>query len=115
MKQLLLTGLLCAAGWLPTHAQSLNAELTAQITALQTLEHTVQQGYRLVTNGLQTIGGISEDEYQLHSGYFGSLSTVKPVLSADPTVVALQAAQQSLIRQLQAALDYWRKQPSIQP
>jgi hypothetical protein len=114
MKYVILIWVLWVAGCLGTHAQTITV-LTEQLIALQELQHTVQQGYRLVTGGLQTIGQITNSEFQLHSAYFGSLSEVNPVLDNDPKLTALRNLQSTLIQQINAALDYWRKQPSLQP
>jgi hypothetical protein len=114
MKQIILICALCGAVSLATHAQTITV-LTEQLAALQELRHTVEQGYRLVTGGLQTIGQITNGEFQLHQAYFGSLSGVNPALDNDPKLTALRNLQATLVQQINAALDYWRKQSSLQP
>ncbi len=113
MKQLLLICTICGAGFLPTHAQTI-AVLTEQLAALKALGQTVQKGYGIVSTGLQTIGQITNGEFQLHSAYFGSLSAVRPAVSNDQKLVALRNLQAELVQQINAALDYWRQQSSIQ-
>ncbi|GGB23877.1 hypothetical protein [Puia dinghuensis] len=114
MNRLLLISALCGGLALPGHAQSIRTWIE-ELAALQTLEHTIQQGYQTVSSGLQTIDAIRRGEYGLHSTYFSSLDRVKPVVTGDPRVQALRSRLTALIAQLQAALDYWKRQPIVSP
>jgi hypothetical protein len=115
MKRLLLFVALCGGWALHGHAQGLGTWIE-QLAALRTLEQTVQTGYRTATNGLGTIGGIQNDEYQLHSAYYQSLATVNPAIANDPTTAELRDLLAGLIQALNARLAYWRKQePIAQP
>jgi hypothetical protein len=105
---------LCSGLTLRGHAQAITTGIE-QLAALQTLENTVQQGYRIATGGLQTIGEIRAGEYQLHLDYFSSLDSVKPVVAGDPHVQALRSQLTTLIAQLQAELAYWQRQPILTP
>jgi hypothetical protein len=96
------------------HAQSISTWIE-QLAALQTLHNTIRQGYAIVTGGVQTIGGIRQQEYQLHDGYFTSLDTVKPAVREDPRTGDLRGRIVLLIAQLQTALDYWKQQPILSP
>jgi hypothetical protein len=88
----------------------------AQLAALRTLEQTVQQGYATVKDGLDHIGDVRYTEYQLHSQYYGSLSTVNPAVETDAKTAELVELLSQLVRRLQASLAYWQKQhPVTQP
>lgn len=112
MKRLLISGALCAGWALNAHTQGLSTWIE-QLAALQTLEQTVKQGYAAVTNGLQTIGNIRADEYQLHQAYYGSLATVNPAVVDDPRTLELTNLLQQLVERLNAELNYWRSRPPI--
>ena len=114
MKYIFIIGAFWVAGSQACYAQSIPT-MVEQIAALQALERTMHSGYQLVTRGLQDIGSIRNGEYQLHAGYFGSLTTVKPQLTDDPKVKALLTLQVTLKQALGKALDYWRRQRSLQP
>ena len=112
MKRFLFSGALCAGCGLACHAQGLSTWIE-QLTALQALEQTVKQGYATVTHGLQNIGDIRTDEYQLHQVYYGSLETVNPAVADDPKTVELTKLLQQLVQRLNAELDYWHNQTPI--
>ena len=89
MKYILITGLVIGGFGFPGRAQGV-ATWVEQLAALRTLEQTVQQGYQTVKNGLDHIGVLRYEEYQLHSAYYGSLETVNPVFMTDPVVIELR-------------------------
>lgn len=60
--------------------------LKEQIAALESYEQVVAQGYGIDGQGLLAIGGIKRADLDLHQGYFESLTTVNPVVHADPRV-----------------------------
>jgi hypothetical protein len=86
MKQLIVSGVLCLSCALNGSCQALRT-WTEELTALQTLEHTVAQGYRTMTTGLTTIDSIRENEYQRHGAYYQSLFTVKKIFVYDQTSI----------------------------
>jgi hypothetical protein len=114
MKSILLVVALLGAASRTIHAQTVPV-LIEQLTALSTLLQTTEKGYRLVENGLKTIGDIKTGEFLLHEGYFDSLSVVKPAIINDPRVTAIRSLQVTLVQQINADLDYWRKQRGAQP
>lgn len=103
MKSMLLIVALLGAGSRVTHAQTVPV-LVEQLAALKTLLQTTEKGYRLVENGLKTIGDIKNGEFLLHEGYFDSLSVVKPVIADDPKVDAIRSLQAILVQQINADL-----------
>lgn len=115
MKRIFFLGALIGGWALCGHTQGLSTWIE-QLAALRTIERTVQSGYRIATNGLQTIGDFQRDEYQLHSTYYGSLATVNPAVANDPKTAELRSLLNGLIQALNVRLAYWRKQePIVQP
>jgi hypothetical protein len=112
MTRVLLICALCGGLAISLPAQPLSAWIE-QLAALRTLQNTLRQGYATVSSGLQTIGDVRGQEFQLHHGYFTSLDGVKPVVLDDPRTEDLRARLVTLMSQLQAALDYWQRQPIL--
>jgi hypothetical protein len=86
MKRLLLIGALRGAGTLTAHSQTIEA-MTAQLIELKLFEHSTAVGYQLMTSGLDSIGQITDNEYQLHQDHFNSLDLINPNLGADPAII----------------------------
>ena len=105
---------MCGGCILTTHAQGLQTSID-ELAAFRTLAQTVQSGYHLATTGLTSIGAAKDAEYQLHSAYFGSMSSINPAVANDPELGALINRLQTLIQELNTQLNYWRQQfPIIQ-
>jgi hypothetical protein len=106
MKELLFLGVATlAAGylmgqgvsdWLNQNAQQVK-ELQQQIVALKAYTVVLQEGYRVIADGLRTIGGIKQTDFTEHENYFASLDAVNPVLSGDPRVVMIRQYCQDVI------------------
>jgi hypothetical protein len=115
MKRILILGALLGGWAVVGHAQGLGVWIE-QLAALRSLEQTTQTCYQTVKNGLQTIGGIQGDEYQLHSTFYASLATVNPAVANDPKTAELRSLLNGMIQQLNLELSFWRKQePIVQP
>ena len=114
MIRLFLISALCGGLALRGHTQSISTWIE-ELAALQTLQRTIQDGYRIVTGGIQTIGTIRWREYQLHNGYVDGLDSVRPAIDYDPKVQALRNRLDALERQIRSALDYWQHQPILSP
>jgi hypothetical protein len=114
MKRLFLIGALLGVGSLTTYAQTVTV-MAEQLAALDALAVTVKEGYHIADDGLEDIGQITDDEYHLHQAYFGSLAAVSPPVDEDPKLTALRNLQAELVQQVNAALEYWKKQRSLQP
>ena len=112
MKRILCLAAVWAAAVSTGHAQGLQTSID-ELAAFRTLEQTVQSGYHLATTGLTSIGDSKDAEYQLHSAYFGSLSTVSPAVANDPKLGALINRLETLIQELNIQLNYWRQQSPI--
>jgi hypothetical protein len=111
MKRLLI---ICALmGARVSHGQTISV-MAGQVAELKVFEHTLGKGYQLMTAGLDSIGGITDDEYQLHLAYFQSLGVIKPNLDEDAVVVALRNLQAALVQRLNERLAYWKSQQTIQ-
>jgi hypothetical protein len=61
-----------------------------QIAALQTYARVAQQGYEMTEQGLATIRAIRQGEFDLHTLFFHSLSTVSPAVKNMPAMSAIQ-------------------------
>jgi hypothetical protein len=107
MKQILIFFTLMSVG--KCHAQSL-AAMAEQLTALRTLQQSTTQGYQIAGGGLDSIGQITNAEYQLHQVYFSSLGAVSPAVMSDAKLAALKSLQMQLVQQINAALAYWKQQ-----
>ncbi|MBX0335367.1 hypothetical protein K3G39_19195 [Pontibacter sp. HSC-14F20] len=102
MKQLLLLPLLLLAGhtlraqtfeeWF-RQKKTQKEYLVQQIAALQAYAGTLQQGYALVREGLQTVHTIKTGDLGLHQAFFLSLQTVNPALARVPELQDLAAGQ----------------------
>src|SRR5579872_7316603 len=112
MKRLFLIAALAGGGTFPAHSQSI-AAMAEQLVELKLLEQTTGDGYQLMTDGLDSIGEISANEYALHTDYFTSLGIIKPAVNDDPVLQSLRETQSLLIQQLQARLSWWRQQQPI--
>lgn len=75
--------------------------LLEQIAALQTHIGTIQKGYNLAKNGLQTIAQIKKGDFNLHEGYFASLATVNPSMKQYSKTAAVIALQIGILHQYQ--------------
>jgi hypothetical protein len=82
--------------WLNQNAQQVK-ELQQQIVALKAYTVILQEGYRVIADGLRTIGGIKQTDLTEHENYFASLDAVNPVLSDDPRVEMIRQYCQDLI------------------
>jgi len=74
----------CARG------QGTTVTMLQQIAALQTYARVAQQGYQATEQGLATIRAIRQGEFDLHTLFFHSLSTVNPAVKDMPAVSAIQ-------------------------
>lgn len=111
MKQLMLLPLLLLAGYAlqaQTFAEWFRQKetqkeyLVQQIAALQAYSGTLQQGYALVRQGLQTVHTIKNGDLGLHQDFFSSLKAVNPSiarLSQLQDIIAWQAVVETVLAQ----------------
>ena len=57
--------------------------LEQQIAALSQYMTTAEQGYRIVRQGLTTIKGFTQGEFNLHTGFFNRLEWINPAILND--------------------------------
>jgi len=76
--------------------------LEQQIAALKAEEISLRQGYNILKSEWNTIAGFKHGEFNLHKGYYQSLSKVKPEVRNSANLSAIQAEQQSINSQLNA-------------
>jgi hypothetical protein len=74
--------------------------LTQQIAALQIYIELGQQGYGIARDGLRLIDDIKHGDFDLHNGYFTSLTAVKPNIGHSSKVVALYGLQEKIAQQI---------------
>lgn len=75
--------------------------LLEQIAALQTYISYAEKGYSIATKGLKTIKDIKNGDFNLHSNFFNSLSSVNPEVKKYSKVAAIIAMQISIAKLVQ--------------
>ena len=83
--------------------------LLQQIAALQVYIGYGEKGYSIVTKGLNAIQNIKRGDFNLHSGYFSSLSKVNPRIQQYSQVAGIIAMQVSIGKQVRNTLRDCRK------
>lgn len=109
MKRLLLLSTLCGVWPLLSPAQAITV-MTEQLAELEIFRQTTAQGYQIETTGVDSIGQITNDEFQLHQAYYGSLAAINPSFTSDAEVAALRNLQSYLVQQFRADMGYWQQQ-----
>lgn len=107
MLKIIIVGFLLVGWTLHLQAQESGA-LLEQLAALRGYIVTTEKGYRLVEEGLHTIGGIRQGEFKLHSTYFASLSVVNPAVKNSPLVLVIVQQEMNMLDQFSAALTRWQ-------
>jgi len=72
--------------------------LLQQIAALQVYIGYAQKGYNIAKDGLNTIGGFTRGEFNLHTDYFNSLKTVNPEVKRYAKVADIIALQIKIVQ-----------------
>jgi hypothetical protein len=85
-----------------------------QIAALQTYIHIAEQGYSTTERGLAAIRAIRQGEFDLHTAFFQSLSTVSPDVINMPDVVSALHYQQAITTALGQATGNFRTSSWLQ-
>src|ERR1700743_3074408 len=80
-----------------THAQSATTVMLEQIAKLDLLLAELKKGYDVVNKGLNLINDIKQGDFNLHSDYFNSLSTVKGPIKNDAKIAAMMAMQGQMV------------------
>jgi hypothetical protein len=113
MKQLIMGGMLMVVG-LAASAQ-FTTEMLDQIAALQAYLQVAEKGYRIVEQGLQTIGEIKNGELNLHSAFYSSLQAVSPTVANMAEVAEIIDLEASMISQFSRKLSGYRGSTWLQP
>lgn len=79
-----------------------------QITALGTFITVAEKGYGIVESGLSTIKGLKTGEFNLHSSFYSSLSSVNPAIGNMGEVAEIVALQVATVERVNAALSRYR-------
>jgi outer membrane murein-binding lipoprotein Lpp len=77
------------------------AYLEKQIAELQIYIVDLEKGYQVVQKGLQVIHDIKQGDFNLHSAYFASLSSVNPAVGNSSTVTGCQSLISQISTQVQ--------------
>lgn len=72
--------------------------LVQQIAALQVYIGYAKKGYKIAKEGLNTIGGFTRGEFNLHTDYFNSLKSVNPEVRRYVKVAEIIALQVKIIQ-----------------
>ena len=78
--------------------------LLQQIAALQTYIGYAEQGYAIVTGGLNAISDIKKGDFSLHNNYFNSLSSVNPGIKKYIKVAQIISLQISIAKQVNSIM-----------
>lgn len=91
------------------------SEMLDQIAALQAYLQVAEKGYRIVEQGLQTIGEIKNGELNLHSAFYSSLQAVSPTVANMAEVAEIIDLEASMISQFSRKLSGYRGSAWLQP
>lgn len=78
--------------------------LKEQVVALKVHLDVVKKGYRIAREGLGTIRDIKNGDFDLHRGYFSSLSRVNPAIKNGSIGAAILSYGTQLLKDIPAAL-----------
>lgn len=76
--------------------------LLQQIVALKVYIEYLQKGYKIAKEGLNTIGGIKNQEFKLHQDYFNSLKNVNPAIGDYSKVIDILALNDKILKVCQS-------------
>ena len=113
MKQLLFG--LVLIGTCVTASAQFTTEMLDQIAALQAYLQVAEKGYRIVEQGLQTIGEIKNGELNLHNAFYSSLEAVSPAVANMAEVAEIIDLEASMISQFSRKLSGYRGSGWLQP
>src|SRR5579871_1004393 len=116
MKKVVVIGLLFC--WLAGRGQLLGGifdqgatelkDNLQQIATLQTLIGVTEDGYGLTEDGLANIGGVTDSEMVLHTGYINRLSAVNPAVAGMPEVKEILRLDSAVLAGLAAGQVRWK-------
>jgi hypothetical protein len=113
MKQLLFG--LVLIGTCVTASAQFTTEMLDQIAALQAYLQVAEKGYRIVEQGLQTIGEIKNGELNLHSAFYSSLEAASPTVANMAEVAEIIDVEANMISQFSRKLSGYRGSAWLQP
>lgn len=79
--------------------------LAEQIAALKVYLEYLKKGYKIVDQGLTSIGDIKDGTFNLDKDYFNSLKQVSPVVRKSPKVNAILNYQHSITTSMRKLVD----------
>ena len=94
-------------------AQEDASAMLKQIAALQVYIADAENGYKIVEEGVNTIGQIKNGEFTLHSLFFSSLKAVSPTVRNMAEIGEIVALQASIVEQFSRSLKTYRQSGSL--
>lgn len=85
--------------------------LEQQMAALEAFRNTVEKGYAIEEEGLDTIETIKEEDYNLHYTFFKSQGIIHPVLKNSPEVSGIIALHLHVIMEMARTIADWCLSP----
>jgi hypothetical protein len=80
-----------------------------QVAALQAYLWQMQQGFKVSSSGLGSIGNLKVDEFGMHSAYYSSLTMVNPSVLSMPEVTEISALAAANLTRVESALIRYRR------
>jgi hypothetical protein len=78
-------------------AQMDRTEMLEQIAKLQVYISQLEKGYRVVQQGLTTIGDIKQGDFNIHQAFFNSLELVNPQVRSYVKIADILAMQSAML------------------
>ena len=89
--------------------------LLQQIVASKVYLESAQKGYSIANKGLNTIRSVKDDDFNLHSDFFGSLRTVNPAIKNFARVGDIIDLQVKIIKRTKRAINRAKEMNQFTP
>jgi len=89
--------------------------LLTQIAGLQTYIGYAKKGYKIVDEGLATIGNLKNGDFQLHKDFLDALKNVNPKIRHSAQVAEMISLQVSVVRSQKLALQKAHNSDELTP
>lgn len=86
-----------------------------KLAGMKAMLQEMYKGYEVVSQGYNTVKGISKDNFDLHDAYLNGLLLVSPAVRKYPRVADIIADQASLIREYRSASNSFKQDQQITP
>jgi hypothetical protein len=89
--------------------------LEQQAAALEGLKNTVEKGYQIAEDGVDSIEAIKEEEYNLHYTFFESQGIIHPVIEGSPEISGILALYNRAMEIMIGICELWSDSPWLHP